>query len=446
MGKGFFMPILLLLLCQPAVTQDSDSFFKFDLLVRYRFELWDGFNAKNYGDDSPDAIGNLNDKFLLQRIIPGVIYRKGKINAEFHMQDSRAFGWSLSRKNYPDLYKIGNPLSEHSFYVMNPQEEYFEIYDLFVEYRELLKNLSVKIGRQKIFYGDWRIFEMSQWGNTGRYTWDAIKVSYRKNDEYIDVFGGGTKIHDPEKTHVPFTHLEYLGGGIYSHKKLTPWLNAETFYALKIQGTADYIRTQSINRNWMGINFLSPEDKRFSYDILYAHEFGNEAGHRIKAHGFGLKTVYRFDGLPAAPELSLAYYYASGDKPGDDIIHTFDPVYGSRARFHGFMGFVSWSNLSNPQFSLKLNSPGKRMYVELKHMLFYIPEPENCIFLNTMKLKNGNNHLGNETNLYFRHQHDKHWQLTGILGYFRPGDIEQISFKEPENAFWMALQIQYSLN
>jgi hypothetical protein len=151
MGKGFFMLILILLSFQPAVAQDSDSFFKFDLLVRYRFELWDGFNAKNYGDDSPDVVGNLNDKFLLQRIIPGVTYRKGKINAEFHMQDSRAFGWSLSRKNYPDLYKIGNPLSEHSFYVMNPQEEYFEIYD-------------------------------------------------------------------PEKTHVPFTHPEYLGGGIYAHE------------------------------------------------------------------------------------------------------------------------------------------------------------------------------------------------------------------------------------
>jgi hypothetical protein len=446
MRKIFLTSLLFLQLCQYIVSQDIDSGLVFDLTVRYRFELWDGFNSKNYGDDGPDAIGKLNDKFLLQRIIPGLIYNKGKISAAFHMQDSRAFGWSLSEKNYPDLYRSCEPGSETSYYMMNPQEEFFEIYDLYFEYRELIKNLSVKIGRQKIFYGDWKIFEMSQWGNTGRYTWDAIKVSYRKNDEYIDIFGGGTKTHDPHKTYAPFTHLEYLGGGIYAHKNLTPWLNAETFYALKTQGTADYIKTLSINRNWIGLKLLSPENQRLSYDILYAREFGSEDGKQIKAHGFGIKTVYRFDDLPATPELSMGYYYASGDKPDDDIIQTFEPVYGSRAKFHGFMGFGSWSNLSNPQASLKFTAPGKRMYIELKHMLFFIPQPQDCDFLNTMKISEGSNHLGNETNLYFRHQHNDHWQFTGVLGYFNPGDLEPINFKEPEDAFWMALQVQFTLN
>ncbi len=446
MKKFIALLSFLSLICQYAVSQDIDSGLVFDLTVRYRFELWDGYNAKNYGDDSPDAIGKLNDKLLLQRIIPGVTYSRGKINAAFHMQDSRAFGWSLNRKNYPELYRTCDPWSENSFYVMNPQEEYFEIYDLYFEYRELLKNLSVKIGRQKIFYGDWRIFEMSQWGNTGRYTWDAIKVSYRKNDEYIDIFGGGTKTHDPEKTYIPFTHLEYLGGGLYAHKNLTPWLDAEPFYALKTQGTAEYIKTLSINRNWIGLKLLSPENQRLSYDLLYVNEFGSEEGNQIKANGFGLKTSYRFDDLPATPELSFAYYYASGDKPGDDILQTFDPVYGSKSKFHGYMGLVSWSNLSNPQFSVRFTAPGKRMFVELKHLLFYIPEPEDCDFLNTMKIKEGSHHLGNETNLYLRHQHNEHWQFTGVLGYFNPGDLEQINFKNPENAFWMGLQVQYNLN
>ena len=179
MIKIFLTFQLLLLICQYIVSQGIESGLVFDLAVRYRFELWDGYNAKNYGDDGPDAIGKLNDKILLQRYITGISYSRDKINAAFHMQDSRAFGWSLSQKNYPDLYRSCEPGSENSYYMMNPQEEFFEIYDLFFEYRELLKNLSVKIGRQKIFYGDWRIFEQSQWGNTGRWTWDAIKISYK---------------------------------------------------------------------------------------------------------------------------------------------------------------------------------------------------------------------------------------------------------------------------
>ncbi len=110
------------------------------------------------------------------------------------------------------------------------------------------------------------------------------------------------------------------------------------------------------------------------------------------------------------------------------------------------MGFVSWSNLSNPQVALKFTAPGKRMYIELKHMLFFIPQPQDCDFLNTMKIREGSNHLGYVTNLYFRHQHNDHWQFTGVLGYFNPGDLEPINFKEPENAFWMALQVQFTLN
>lgn len=43
-------------------------------------------NAKNYGDDSPEAIGSLNDKIMLQRVIPGVIYSGKTITAAFHLQ------------------------------------------------------------------------------------------------------------------------------------------------------------------------------------------------------------------------------------------------------------------------------------------------------------------------------------------------------------------------
>ena len=94
---------------------------------------------------------------------------------------------------------------------MNPQEEFFEIYDLYFEYRNLFKNVTVKTGRQKIFYGDSRIFGPGDWGNTGRWTWDAIKFSYKKGENFIDIFGGGTKIHDPLKISIPFTQTEYLG-------------------------------------------------------------------------------------------------------------------------------------------------------------------------------------------------------------------------------------------
>ncbi len=67
--------ILIILLGFTTVNGQSDnSKVKFDLSVRYRFELWNGMNAKNYGDDSPTAVGKLNDKILYQRVITGLTF------------------------------------------------------------------------------------------------------------------------------------------------------------------------------------------------------------------------------------------------------------------------------------------------------------------------------------------------------------------------------------
>jgi len=47
--------------------------------------------------------------------------------------------------------------------------------------------LSFKAGRQRIFYGDKRIFGPEQWGNTGRWIWDAIKFSYKFKGNVINL-------------------------------------------------------------------------------------------------------------------------------------------------------------------------------------------------------------------------------------------------------------------
>jgi len=424
--------------------QESDHGFKFDLSVRYRFEVWNGINAKNYGDESPDAIGNLNDKILLQRIIPGVSYSGKKITAGFHFQDSRAFGWSLRDTKYPDLYKICDGEVNSPYYMMNPQEEYFDIYDIYVEFKELLKNLTVKIGRQKIFFNDYRIFEPSLWGNAGRWNWDAIKISYKKGENSIDVFGGGTKINNPHKISIPFTETEFWGGGVYSHFRVQKWLIAEPFYALKTQGSIDFMKFHSINRNWAGVKLFNPEEQNLIYDFVYVHEFGMEEGKQINALGYVTKLGYRFSSLQAGPALSIGYSYASGGS-SSHTDYTFDPIYGAKGKFYGWMNIISWSNISKPEIVIEFKPSGNRTWIEMKYNLIYIPEPDDCQILNTMKLIAGKHHLGNETDILIRYQPSDKWQFTGILGYFSPGDIEPINNKNPETASWVAFQILFDL-
>ena len=86
------------------------------------------------------------------------------------------------------------------------------------------------------------------------------------------------------------------------------------------------------------------------------------------------------------------------------------------------------------------------MWVEMKYNRSYIPVPDDVTILNTMKILSGKNHLGDETDIFVRYQPFKKWSFTGAIGWFNPGDLEQINFKDPENAFWMAFQILFALN
>ena len=66
--------------------------------------------------------------------------------------------------------------------------------------------LDFKIGRQQISYGDARILGPGQWGNTGRYAWDAIVAII--NNQYIKthLWVGRYLIRDPNKWPNPSTH------------------------------------------------------------------------------------------------------------------------------------------------------------------------------------------------------------------------------------------------
>jgi len=447
MRNIYFLVLALFIMSQSITAQNDTVSFKFDLSVRYRFELWNGMNAKNYGDDSPTAIGKLNDKILYQRVITGLTLKPSKkLTVSLHLQDSRAFGWSLRNSQYPDLFQIRKAGTQTPYYTMNPNEEFFEIYDAYVEYNRLLQDFSVKFGRQKIFYGDSRIFGPGEWGNTGRWTWDAIKISYKKGENFIDVFGGGTKIHDPLKISIPFTNTEFWGGGIYAHYNLLKKINIEPFFALKSEGSAPYINDQSINRNWLGVRLVNDEKQNFIYDFLFSQEFGSDNGKKINAFGYFAKIGYRFDFLPAKPVLSIRESFASGGKKSDPVIHTFDPAFGAQDKFYGWMNIVSWSNLNDPEVVLELYPVGRKMWVEMKYNRFYIPAPDDVIILNTMKVKEGSNYLGDETDIFIRYQAFKQWQFTGAIGYFNSGDLEQINFKDPKDALWFGLQILFILN
>jgi len=444
--KGLLFSFLVLILITSIHGQEKAKKIEFNLSIRERLELWDGMNAKNYGDDSPTAIGSLHDKTLYQRVIAGFVWHPAtSIDIVAHLQDSRAFGWSLRNAKYPDLFKVKAKNTQQPYYIMNPNEEFFEIHDLYVEYRQFVKSFSLKIGRQKISYGDNRIFGPGEWGNTGRWTWDAFKISYKNKANFIDVFAGGAKIHDPEKISIPFTNTEFWGGGLYAHYEWKKLIIIEPFYALKKEGSAPYARTLNFTRQWVGTRFFNNNNLHLVYDFTLAKEFGKESGRTIEALGLIARLGYQFYFLPMKPILSVRESYASGGRASDSVIRTFDPIYGSKDQYYGRMNITSWSNLDDREIIITL-FPAKGMKVEATFNLFYIPVPDDVTLLGTIKLEPGKKHLGNEFDLFASCQASKQFQIVAVFGYFLPRDLQPINNHMAKNASWFAFQLLYEWN
>lgn len=444
----YYITILIYLLLAStnvkAALRNDSTRVEFDFTLRERFELWDGMNAKNYGN--PNGVGSLNDKILFQRIIAGFTFKpSSKIDIAAHMQDSRALGWSLRNSKYPELFRVKQKNTQEPYYTMNPNEEFFEIYDLYIEVKEILKRVSLKVGRQKISFGDNRLFGPGEWGNTGRWTWDAVRFSYKIRNNSLDLFGGGTKIHDPEKLSVPFTETEHWGGGAYAHIELSKFGIIEPFYAIKTQGSADYIKEQNFTRQWIGTRVFNDDKNSFTYDFMVSQEFGEEDGKTINAFGVIGLLGYRFNGLPAKPTLCLRETYASGGNNTDSQVRTFDPAFGAKGSYYGRMNITSWSNLDDREIVLYL-SPTKNLKLELNYHLFYIPATADATLLSTIKLQPDKHHLGNEFNIYASYRIGKRLQMVGVYGYFWAGDIQPINGSPAINSSWFALQAQYHFN
>lgn len=428
-----------------SIAGDKSGALLFDFSARYRFESWNGMNARYYGSDPGQAIGSPTDNLLYQRIIAGFTWIPSKqMTVSMHLQDSRAFGWTLRNNHYPDLFRIGGSTTEQAGYRMNPGEEFFEINDLFVEYRQLFSNITAKLGRQKIYFGDNHLFGPGDWGNTGRWTWDALRMTWQNGSHTVDLFGGGTKIHEPQNTTMPFTETEYWGGGAYGHIELHEILAIEPFYALKIQGSADYIRQQDIHRNWLGSRLFHVKNRGLIIDGTVAWQFGRQQGKNIQAWGLFAKIGYQFSDLWSNPIISIRESYASGGKKQDAVIRTFEPAFGASDKYYGWMNIVSWSNLDNREINLEL-FPVEGMWVEIKANRYLIPQPEDHAILGTLKLKEGEHHLGDEINIFFRWQQNTHWQWVGVVCFFRPGKVRNIGYKPAEPTSSMAIQIQYTL-
>jgi len=143
---------------------------------RLRSEFQDEYNIQEYGTGE-------NEGFLLSRLRLDLDLKFRNLRTFVQFQDARIFG---SRFDDSDFSKS------------NPYHDNMDIRQAYVDY--LLDNrLKFKLGRQQIAFGDRRIFGLGNWGNTGRYVWDAAKIRFSNSRVDSHTFFGRYIIRDPDR-------------------------------------------------------------------------------------------------------------------------------------------------------------------------------------------------------------------------------------------------------
>ncbi|MEW6519992.1 MAG: alginate export family protein [Thermodesulfobacteriota bacterium] len=427
----------------PAAADDS---LVFGMSTRFRYEFQDNFNQKYYGEDPGQ--GETDDGFLLGRFRAGLDYKPSdRVHLAIWLQDSEC--WDLG---LPDSAFYDGKLGMEN----NPNQDQWELWETYLELtRPAALPLALKVGRQRIYYGDKRIFGPGEWGNTGRWLWDAARLSCLFNGGFVDAYYGRTVVHEPVEFSLNHRHY-YESFGVYGHYDAGQDFYAavfEPFFMSKRDDHASYRgedgRTATLDAYYGGLSIFKNELHGFDGSLAYVQQFGDYGRDDIRAYGYHALLAYTWKRVPMQPRLSGEYSFASGDAdPADNTHETFDGAFGARDTMYGRMNFFHWMNLRDAQLNLEIR-PRDWIYLKAEFHKFRLAEEKDAWYLNASlyrdKTGGSGDEVGREFDLVGKFDLPKGNTVQVGFGHFWPDEFAE-SLASGEEANWVFVEWQYSLS
>lgn len=397
--------------------------------LRLRSELYDNFNIKGYGTDESDNV--LLERFRLNLDY----YLQNNLHAFIQVQDAHFWFSDLQLQDFGPVCPYQNPL---------------DLREGYIEWNQILNSpFGFKIGRQTITYRDGRIWGPGDWGNTGRYTWDAMKFLYDTESLGVDLIAAKQVISD--KNHFDDSHHDYDAYGMYSRIKNLP-IALDLFYILKNdnRGSTDSdMRLGDHRSHAAGVYTAGTLWRHLDWSFLGAYQFGERAEETINALGINAQLGYTFD-ISWKPRLGVEYSYASGDHDLEDgRYQTFDGLFGGIDRFYGRMNMFAWMNLEDYQLSFSVN-PMETLNVSLDYHYFKLASDRDAwYFGNSRPMRfdstgNSGSSLGQEIDLLAKWMMNKYLELYCGYAYFFPGSFI-FNTGNHQEADWLFIQITMTI-
>ncbi len=388
--------------------------------LRYRYEYQDNFSVQKYGT------GQTDDVLLIRTRINAGYRMPQKVRFFVQLQDARFALSNLTRDDFGPSCPYWNEL---------------DLRQAFIEWKDIGSSpLGFKIGRQTISYGDYRIFGPGDWGNVGRYTWDAGKVLLQTSPVDVNIFTAQRIFY--LKDAFDDEHFPYKVYAAYAQIKSIPKKKLDLFYVVKRDSDKTTKGKTGIDELFVQtVGFYGKgEWNRLDYASTFAYQFGDYGSDDIKAFGFNAAIGYTpLDFWTLRLVVSLSY--ATGDKdPEDGTYGTFDGVFGAVDLYYGRMNLFSWMNLVDVHTGVSIK-PVEGMKLSLDYHNFSLAQKKDAwYYSNGKKMRwdptgNSGSGLGNEIDLIWRHQIHPRIQLMAGCAAFFPGEFVKATGSH-DNAYW----------
>jgi len=399
--------------------------------ARARFEDDEGFTIKGY---EPGA----HDQLLLERVRLDLTARfNGGQRVFLQLQDAHAFLTRFDDSDFPQS---------------SPIEDTLDIRQLYAEWLHIGGGpVGFRIGRQQISYGDQRVFGPGNWGNTGRFAWDAAMVKVDTGRFASDFWVGKYLLYKsdvwPDRAVDDF--LTFVN---YTQVKRLP-VRLDLFYVLKHDSSGKVVGESGTGDLLSHTVGLQIEGHPFTKAVDASATFGAQAGRygrdTVRAYGASGKIGVTLP-TPWKPRLGGQYTWGSGDSNPTDGVHgTFDGVYGGRdIFFYGYLNLFFWANLRDAELDFSVTPlRGLAGFVEFHH--FALDRPTDAWYTTSLKpyrrdpTGQSGSALGEELDLRVVWNVSTHLELMAGFGHYFPGQfVSNTGPASPAN--WSFAQAVYS--
>ncbi len=384
--------------------------FTFGGQLRLRYENDEGFTIKGY---EPGG----GDELLLTRV---------RLDLAAALRDGPRFVLQLQ-----DAHAFLTRFDDADFPASSPIEDTLDIRQAHVEWLLIGGSpFGLKVGRQQIAYGDQRVFGPGNWGNTGRFAWDAAMLKLETKSFASDLWVGAPLTYRSDVwPNRPVEDFRTLVS--YTEVKRLPF-RLDLFYVLKSDdsgGIPGESGAGDLRSHTVGFQAEGKVVGALEAAATFAAQRGQHGGDSIRAWGANAKL-----GATAPhswkPRLGVQYTVGSGDAdPADGTHGTFDGVYGGRdIFFYGYLNLFFWANLRDAEIDLRFQ-PARTVtcYVELHR--FALEEATDAWYTTGLKAcrrdpsGRSGRALGDEIDARVVWNAGRGLELMAGIGHFRPGEF-----------------------